>query len=132
MKKLSLNFKGKEIEVWAQKIKGRLWFHYQGETFQYIPRSLSSSQKSQAGGGPNPYQIMAPMPGKIIKVFVKKGEAVSQGQTLVAMEAMKMEYQLKAEANLLVKSLHCKEGQMVSLGEVLIDLEGKDGSSHNR
>ena len=67
------------------------------------------------------------MPGKIIKVFVKEGQAVSEGETIVAMEAMKMEYNLKSVQDMVVKSINCQEGQQVSLGDVLVDLEESNG-----
>lgn len=122
MKKLNLIFNGEEIEVLAEKIKGVLWFHYEGETYQYEPES----QLSKSGAGAkvdDPTQIVAPMPGKIIKIFVSEGDSVKQGETVVSMEAMKMEYNLKATQDMKVKSVLCEEQASVGLGEKLVELE---------
>ncbi len=126
MKKIFLNVDGKELQVVAQKINGKIWFHTDGETFEYNP----SAKQAQSGGGAatqDPSQISAPMPGKIIKVFCKPGDLVEEGQTLVAMEAMKMEYNLKAAQAMKVIQVNCQEGQQVSLAEILVKMEECDG-----
>ena len=67
-----------------------------------------------------PGVIKAPMPGKITRVIVRLGEAVTKGQSLVVMEAMKMEYTLAADRAGVVETLTAKVGAQVPLGEVLV------------
>ena len=122
MKKLLLEINGKEETVWAQKISGELWFHYQGDTYQYVPESKLRNQSSGAGAS-DPLKIVAPMPGKILKVFKASGDDVSEGETIIAMEAMKMEYNLKAQGDLSVNKINCKEGDQVAVGDLLVDLK---------
>jgi len=64
--------------------------------------------------------IAAPMPGKITRVAVNMGEAVTKGQALVVMEAMKMEYTLEADRDGKIEEVGVKVGQQVALGEVLL------------
>ncbi len=71
----------------------------------------------------NANAILAPMPGKIIAVKVKQGEAVKTGQTLVVMEAMKMELELKAEKDAVIKTIHFSQTEQVKADAVLVDLE---------
>jgi biotin carboxyl carrier protein len=57
--------------------------------------------------------VTAPMPGKIVKVLVKPGDAVTVGQPLLVIEAMKMENELKSPKDGKIVELHVKEGQPV-------------------
>lgn len=71
--------------------------------------------------------LTAPMPGLIVQVAVKPGEAVRTGQRLIVLEAMKMEQAIIAPYEGTVKHLHVKEGEIVAEGTVLIEVE-KDSS----
>ncbi len=122
MKKLLLNIDGKDVSVLAQKISGVLWFHYQGETYQYSPES-SATGSSVGGVNQDATRIVAPMPGKVIKIHKAQGSSVLKGETLVVMEAMKMEYNLKAIQDMKIVNIYCEEQQVVSLGDLLVELE---------
>ncbi|MEO7176857.1 MAG: acetyl-CoA carboxylase biotin carboxyl carrier protein subunit [Saprospiraceae bacterium] len=67
--------------------------------------------------------IKAPMPGLVREVLVKVGDHFEKGQTLVVLEAMKMENALKAAAEGTVKSVHVSKDQTVDKGMILIGLE---------
>ena len=79
------------------------------------------SRLSAAAVGPAP--LVAPMPGLIVRVNVKAGDKVGQGQGLVVMEAMKMENELRAQAAGTVKSVNVTPGTAVEKGAVLIEME---------
>ena len=79
------------------------------------------SKLSAAAVGPAP--LVAPMPGLIVRVNVKAGDTVGQGQGLVVMEAMKMENELRAQAAGTVKSVNVTPGTAVEKGTVLIEME---------
>ena len=64
-------------------------------------------------------QILAPMPGKIIRVLVKEGEKVEAGQGLLVVEAMKMQNEIRSPKRGSVERVLVKEGQPVNAGEVL-------------
>jgi biotin carboxyl carrier protein len=64
-------------------------------------------------------QIVAPMPGKIVRVLVQEGERVEAGQGLIVVEAMKMQNEIRSSKQGKVEGLHAKEGQPVNAGEVL-------------
>jgi glutaconyl-CoA/methylmalonyl-CoA decarboxylase subunit gamma len=66
--------------------------------------------------------ISAPMPGNIFKVNVNAGDDVKKGQTLVILEAMKMENEIVAPADGKVLSVKVNKGDCVSLGQVLVEL----------
>ena len=67
--------------------------------------------------------VCSPMPGKVVKVFVKVGDAVTEGQAVVVVEAMKMENELKAPKAGTVTEVTGKEGSAVENGAKLIVIE---------
>jgi acetyl/propionyl-CoA carboxylase alpha subunit len=76
-----------------------------------------------SGKAVGPAPLVAPMPGLIVRVNVKAGDRVGQGQGLVVMEAMKMENELRAVAAGTVKHVHASVGKAVEKGTVLIEME---------
>ena len=64
-------------------------------------------------------QILAPIPGKIVRVLVQTGEAVQAGQGLLVVEAMKMQNEIRSPKSGTVERLLVKEGQPVNAGEIL-------------
>lgn len=60
------------------------------------------------------------MPGKIVKILVNEGDEVTAGTPLLVMEAMKMENEMKAPANVKITKLHVKSGDTVESGATLI------------
>jgi len=70
-----------------------------------------------------PEALRAPMPGKVVKLLCRAGDAVAAGQGLVVVEAMKMENELKAPRAAAVKAVHVAEGQAVEAQEALVTLE---------
>lgn len=67
--------------------------------------------------------ISSPMPGKIVKIPVKVGDKVSEGQTVVIVSAMKMENEFKAPSDCVVKEICVKEGDTVDGKQTLLVLE---------
>jgi biotin carboxyl carrier protein len=66
-----------------------------------------------------PQRITAPMPGKVVRVPTRAGDAVRARQTIVVIEAMKMENELKAGRDGIVGELHVSEGESVEAGALL-------------
>ena len=72
-----------------------------------------------AGGG---MQVKSPLPGSIIKVLVKEGQAVKKGETLLTLESMKMENTVAAECDGVVKQIAVTAGQNVMQDDLLVVL----------
>ena len=77
----------------------------------------------EAGASGDGRRIVAPMPGKVIKVCVAAGEAVRKNQTLVIVEAMKMENEIKAASDGVVLKVDVAAGELVDAERVLVELE---------
>lgn len=110
---------GKGQWMTGQWIQGKLWIHAEGQTFvaETETKSYGKGKSTKAKA-----DIHALMPGKVTKVLAVVGTAVTVGQVLVVMEAMKMEYSLKAETAGIVKKIHCQVGDQVPLGKILVSV----------
>ena len=74
-------------------------------------------RKSASGGA-----MMAPMPATVVKVLVESGQEVAEGETVLVLEAMKMELPIRAPRAGVVSAVRCKQGELVQPGESLVDL----------
>jgi len=86
-------------------------------------RLEEDTEASRSAHRPAPGALETPMPGRVIAVRVTPGQAVSRGQELLVVEAMKMENALRAPRDGVVKAVAAKDGDMVSPGVVLVELE---------
>ena len=68
-------------------------------------------------------QILAPMPGKVVRLLVKPGDRVEAGQGLLVVEAMKMQNEIRSPKSGKIEKLCAAEGQAVNAGEVLLWVE---------
>jgi len=67
--------------------------------------------------------VASPMPGKIVKIPVSVGEAVTAGQTLIVVEAMKMQSEFKASGDKTVQEILVREGDTVNAHQIMIKLK---------
>ena len=83
------------------------------------PAAAAPAPKKAAAGA---NAIVAPLPGSVVSISVKAGDAVKAGQQLAVIEAMKMENEILAPADGTVKAVHVSAGQAVQQGDALIEL----------
>ncbi len=77
-------------------------------------------RKDEGDAGSGPQRIVAPMPGKVVRVLAKVGDIVQPRQSLVVIEAMKMENELRASRPGSIAEIHAVEGQSVDAGALLM------------
>ncbi len=114
--RLEVELEGERIPVVMQSVRGVTWLHVDGETFVLEAESSGSAKKIKAASGGD---LAAPMPGKVTKLLRKQGDLVAEGDVLVVMEAMKMEYSLKSSIGGVLEKMNCAVGDQVVLGKVL-------------
>lgn len=68
-------------------------------------------------------KIVSPMPGKIIKIMVNEGDKVNAGDTVLVIEAMKMQSNFKVNSDCIIKEILVKEGDSVNNDQILIRLD---------
>jgi biotin carboxyl carrier protein len=94
-----------------------------GEAFRVAVRDpRSRRQPTGAAGGSGPQEIMAPMPGKVVKLLVREGDEVEADQGLLVIEAMKMQNELRALRPGRVERIYLSEGTGVETGAPLLRL----------
>lgn len=98
-----------------------------GERFQLTPCAPvpGGAAAGAAKGGP----LRSPMPGKIVELPVTAGDAVSRGDTVVVVEAMKLRNSLTANADGTVAAVRCAIGDQVAAGDVLVEIQAQEEES---
>ncbi len=81
------------------------------------PSPQPAAAETSSGGN-----ISAPMPGTVISIPVSQGSSVTKGETLLVLEAMKMENDIKAPSDGTVQEIKVSEGTSVNAGDILIVL----------
>jgi biotin carboxyl carrier protein len=114
------NFISKDNQTWRKipKLKKSDIVVNVNETFKTY-RGFKPSGLFNANAG----DLVTDMPGKVVKLLTTEGAVVNQGDTLLILEAMKMENEIKAGVSGVVKSVHVKEGQVLEAGFLMIEIE---------
>ena len=119
--KLELLIDGKRLTTYVSSDNAKRWVTVDGQTL-VLTKSSGARRGSQAGHH-SAGELTAPMPGQIRAVNVSEGDAVAKGQTLLVLEAMKMEIRIHAPQDGTVKKLFVKQSQTVEREQVLIEIE---------
>lgn len=117
---LSVETDGVRLQHLAIRRGASLYLKWHGEPFtvtQPDPIAQAGLSDNLHGG------LTAPMNGSIVRVLVESGQPVEAGALLVVLEAMKMEHSIRAATAGVVTALHCREGDMVNEGAVLVTLD---------
>lgn len=109
---------GFEYQV-LQRNQGDFWAGIKVRRWEELEAQAAQGTQGRKRG----LKIKAQMPGKIIRLGVKVGDTVQKDQTLLVMEAMKMENEIKSANAGTVKSVHIVEGQAVETGALLVLIE---------
>src|SRR5580692_9186126 len=117
---------GRRYPVFSARRKDSILVSVGPASFEFKPAEAAARRRAR---GLAAAEIIAPMPGKVLKVLVHDGDLVEAGQPLVVIEAMKMETTLAAESAAIVKHVLVEEGQSVDHGAVLIELSPPPASS---
>ena len=95
-----------------------------GETWRLrLPDPLTDAADEDAAGG----RLIAPIPGQVREVHAGPGQAVTRGELLVVLEAMKTVFRLTAPADGVVATVNCRPGEMVQEGTLLVSFEEAAG-----
>jgi geranyl-CoA carboxylase alpha subunit len=119
---------GHELHFVCEGVQGRaffaragdsLWLACEGETHEYVDRTYAAAQTAEAGSDG---RLLAPMDGTIIALNAKAGQRGDKGQTLVVLEAMKMEFQVTAGVTGSVAEVNCAVGSQVGSRQQLVSI----------
>lgn len=93
--------------------------YFDGETIHSLYKGFKPSGLFSGNAG----NLITQMPGKIVKISVKVGDSVQKGDTLIILEAMKMENEIKSSLDGEIKEIHVKPGQAVESGFLMMEIE---------
>jgi geranyl-CoA carboxylase alpha subunit len=119
---------GHELHYVCEGVQGRayyarhpagIWLCSENETHAYTDATYEPAKTAEAGSDG---RLLAPMDGKIIAVNASNGDTVKKGQTLVVLEAMKMEFQVTAGVDGKVDAMNCTVGAQVSARQLLVSI----------
>jgi 3-methylcrotonyl-CoA carboxylase alpha subunit len=113
---LSFTWQDKSMQAHVFLSDNHITLRLLGEVFQYQRYPISDAVATSDHSG----ELTAPLPGSVVKVLVKQGDAVKKGDRLLIMEAMKMEHPLIAPFDGVIESIHAQQGDRVALGNVLV------------
>jgi biotin carboxyl carrier protein len=119
--KLDVLIDGKRVTAYVSSDNAKRWVTINGQTF--VLTKSSGARQGRHGDHHAAGELTAPMPGQVRAVNVSEGDTVTKGQTLLVLEAMKMEIRIHAPQDGTVKKLSVKQGQTVEREQILIDIE---------
>lgn len=97
----------------ALRVKDKLWIHHNGR-LHAIPAEARSARAGGSAAAAD--ELVAPFPCKILKLHVQDGASVKQGDPVVVVEAMKMEYSYSSPKDGVIEKVEVKEGTVVAQG----------------
>jgi biotin carboxyl carrier protein len=121
---LNLELEGRQWQIHVARNKSRYFVAMAGETWVLErPQARSGRRGPGASALAGSGQLEASMPGLVLDVCVAESDRVERGQTLVLLEAMKMELRISAPCAGQISHVHCTTGQVVERGQILVELE---------
>lgn len=118
--KLDLIVDGKRITAYVSSENGKRWVTVNGQT---LVLTKSTGTRSRVHGHHHAAgELTAPMPGQVRAVNVNEGDRVIKGQTLLLLEAMKMEIRIQSPQDGAVKKLYVQQGQTVEREQMLVEI----------
>mgnify|MGYP004534352603 FL=1 len=127
MKKFNITVNGTAYEVEVEEVKAQAVAAPKAAPKapaapapKAAPAPQAAPKKAAVAAGAGEHSIDAPMPGKIVKLVAAEGQAVKAGDTLLILEAMKMQNEIAADADGTVKTFNVAAGQSVKAHESLV------------
>jgi acetyl/propionyl-CoA carboxylase alpha subunit len=118
--KLDLLIDSERVTAYVSSDNAKRWVTVNGQTF-VLTKSSGAKRSGHAHHAAG--ELTAPMPGQVRAVNVSEGDPVTKGQTLLVLEAMKMEIRVQAPFNGVVQSLTVKVGQTVEREQILVKMD---------
>jgi acetyl-CoA/propionyl-CoA carboxylase biotin carboxyl carrier protein len=114
------------VEVNGRRFDVKLWVPESAGVAASSPakkKTPRAASGSGGAGGAGTGKVAVPMQGTIVKVLVEVGQSVEAGQSVVVLEAMKMENQIEADKSGVVKAINVSPGDTVGAGDVVVVIE---------
>jgi biotin carboxyl carrier protein len=120
---LSLRIGNLAYEVKSERVANELRLWVGSTRFAVEVRDPRSLRGRTAGDNQGPRKVVAPMPGKVVRLLVSEGDEVEPGRGIAVVEAMKMQNEIKSPKRGTVRKILVSEGAAVNAGDVLAIVE---------
>jgi biotin carboxyl carrier protein len=127
---LSLLIDKKALTVYFSESDGKKYLSIDGEQFciqEAKAENIRAAEVDSSALKEAP-SVCSPMPGKVVKLFVKAGDEVEKGQGLVIVEAMKMENEIKSPLKGRVEKINFKPGDLVDASQEIVEIKPDAGN----
>ena len=115
--RLAVVLDGRRFNVFANHLGESVVIRHGGETYRFhLPDPTSADADDDSAGG----RLVAPIPGQVTQVLAKPDVAVTRGQVLIVLEAMKTVFRLAAPADGVISAVNCQPGDSVVEGQLLV------------
>lgn len=133
---MEFTHEGKKTKLFVRNLAGKDFYSFDGVSWKKLARLgvnetlVSNSEIYRVYRGYKPSGLnkggagvlLTQMPGKVVKLFKKAGDSVSKGETVLILEAMKMENEIKSGVDGVIKSINVKEGQALEAGFLMVEI----------
>ena len=109
--------------AWSIGSGNTRWVFFDGHVHEFEVQQPGRARKR---GGSHHGSLSAPMPATVRRISVRIGDRVQRGDTLLTLEAMKMELPVKSQSAGVIEAIKCQEGELVQPGVPLIEIEELD------
>lgn len=134
---MEFTHEGVKTKLFLKKLAGKNYYSFDQVAWKKLPalgvnetlvsnsemykvyRGYKPSGLNKGGAG----ALITQMPGKVVKLYKKEGDKVTKGETVLILEAMKMENEIKSGADGVIKTVNIKEGQALEAGFLMIEIE---------
>lgn len=134
---IEFTHEGNKTKLFVKKLAGKNYYSFDEVSWKKLPslgvnevlvsnseiykvyRGYKPSGLNKGGAG----ALITQMPGKVVKLMKKVGEKVTKGETVLILEAMKMENEIKSGADGTIKNINVKEGQALDSGFLMVEIE---------
>lgn len=106
--------------VFVAGTRDTCWVFVEGRVFTLDVAGSASRRRSSVAAHE---ALAAPMPATVVKILVEAGQTVKKGDTLIVLEAMKMELPVRAPGDGVIAAIDCREGDLVQPGAPLLEFE---------
>jgi 3-methylcrotonyl-CoA carboxylase alpha subunit len=117
---------GRNEIIYVAGPPGNTWAFWNGQLFRGS-FAAPSPDRPHAPRAKAAQSLAAPMPARVIKVLVQPGATVKKGDTVIILEAMKMELPVRTSREGIVSAVHCREGELVQPDTVLVEIADSVG-----